>query len=275
LKLLFDANLSPKLATSLAGLFPDSAHVFHTGLARFTSDETIWEYARANGFTIVTADSDFLGLCRLRGTPPKVIWLENCNDRTSRAEALFATARDSDCRVRTIGTRHSDYPKHALNCAPSFKRAGEHRTSAPRASAQSPPELLGNASAGAGSWYPALYWSVQLGVPNLTKHNQHDPRDLADALEHVMYKMWKYKQSVADYQQITVAGGDAAIEFRVLHHRVLLEFFFGPAKHPDNIVAWEYIPDWEREHSRGNLKWFKEYIPAVTPCSHTSQPTDL
>ena len=89
MKLLFDANLSPKLVHRLAELFPDSVHVFDTGLARFTSDEVIWEYARANGFTIVTADSDFLGLARSRGVPPKVVRLENCNYRTAQVEDLL------------------------------------------------------------------------------------------------------------------------------------------------------------------------------------------
>ena len=89
MKLLFDANLSPKLVGLLAELFPDSAHVFETGLARFTSDETIWEYARENRFTIVTADFDFIGLAASRGTPPKVVHLESCNYRTSRVAALL------------------------------------------------------------------------------------------------------------------------------------------------------------------------------------------
>jgi predicted nuclease of predicted toxin-antitoxin system len=89
LKLLFDANLSPKLVDRLAELFPDSAHVFDTGLARFTKDEIIWEYARANGFTIVTADSDFLELANSRAAPPKLVRLENCNYRTSQVEDLL------------------------------------------------------------------------------------------------------------------------------------------------------------------------------------------
>jgi predicted nuclease of predicted toxin-antitoxin system len=59
LKLLFDANLSPKLVRRLTELFPDSAHVFGTGLEKSTLDETIWAYAAANGFAIVTADADF------------------------------------------------------------------------------------------------------------------------------------------------------------------------------------------------------------------------
>jgi predicted nuclease of predicted toxin-antitoxin system len=89
LKLLFDANLSPKLAVRLAELFPESVHVFDTGLVGHTSDESIWEYAGANGFTIVTADSDFLDLAKSRGTPPKVVRLENCNYRTSHVEDLL------------------------------------------------------------------------------------------------------------------------------------------------------------------------------------------
>lgn len=89
MKLLFDANLSPKLVARLAELFPDSMHVFDTGLARFTSDETIWEYARSQGFVIVTADSDFLQLAHARGAPPKVVRLENCNYRTERVEQLL------------------------------------------------------------------------------------------------------------------------------------------------------------------------------------------
>jgi predicted nuclease of predicted toxin-antitoxin system len=56
LKLLFDANLSPKLVGRLAALFPGSAHVFDTDMARSTPDERIWEYAAAEGITIVTAE---------------------------------------------------------------------------------------------------------------------------------------------------------------------------------------------------------------------------
>ena len=66
MRLLFDANLSPKLVGRLRDLFPGSAHVFDTGLARSTPDDKIWEYASAEGFTIITADSDFLDLAELQ-----------------------------------------------------------------------------------------------------------------------------------------------------------------------------------------------------------------
>jgi predicted nuclease of predicted toxin-antitoxin system len=89
LRLLFDANLSPRLVGLLAELFPDSVHVFDTGLARFTSDESIWEYAKNNGLVIVTADADFLDLAESRGSPPKIVRLENCNYRTAQAAELL------------------------------------------------------------------------------------------------------------------------------------------------------------------------------------------
>jgi hypothetical protein len=70
LKLQFDANLSPKLVRRLGELFPGSAHVFDTGLARSTTDERIWEFAAAERFTIITADSDFLYFAQSRPAPP-------------------------------------------------------------------------------------------------------------------------------------------------------------------------------------------------------------
>jgi predicted nuclease of predicted toxin-antitoxin system len=96
LKLLFDANLSPKLVHRLAELFPGSVHVFDTGMARFTSDVTTWEYGRANGFTIVTADSDFLDLAKSRGAPP-------------------TAACHRDRGIGTVLPRHPHHPSPRLN----------------------------------------------------------------------------------------------------------------------------------------------------------------
>lgn len=75
--------------SAFSELFPGSAHVFETGMAKFTSDEIIREYAMANGFAIVTADLDFLNLANSRGTPPKIIRLENCNYKTHFVEELL------------------------------------------------------------------------------------------------------------------------------------------------------------------------------------------
>lgn len=89
MKLLFNANLSPKLVSRLAELFPGSIHVFNTGMARHCPDRSIWEFARQNGFAIVTADSDFLELAYALGAPPASVHVENCNYRTQRVQELL------------------------------------------------------------------------------------------------------------------------------------------------------------------------------------------
>lgn len=53
MKLLFDENLSPRLVTRLADLFPASIHVRDIGL-QAADDPSVWEYARRNGFLIVS-----------------------------------------------------------------------------------------------------------------------------------------------------------------------------------------------------------------------------
>jgi predicted nuclease of predicted toxin-antitoxin system len=61
MKLLFDANLSHKLASRLADVFPESSHVRLVGL-EVQSDLAIWDYAKDQGLTIVTLDEDFYDL---------------------------------------------------------------------------------------------------------------------------------------------------------------------------------------------------------------------
>jgi predicted nuclease of predicted toxin-antitoxin system len=79
MKLLFDENLSPKLPRLLTTQFPGSLHLRDCGLKGAT-DEEIWEYARANGFTVISKDSDFYQRSLFYGSPPKFVWLRigNC-----------------------------------------------------------------------------------------------------------------------------------------------------------------------------------------------------
>lgn len=81
MKLLLDQNLSYKLLKQLEAYYPASAHIRLLGMAE-KDDRTIWEYAKTNGFTIVTQDADFELLSQLRGFPPKVIWLR-CGNTAS------------------------------------------------------------------------------------------------------------------------------------------------------------------------------------------------
>ena len=90
MKLLFDENLSPKLPRLLATLFPDSAHVRECSLLGLP-DEDVWEYARVNGFTIVSKDSDFQQRSLLYGHPPKIVWLRVGNCTRQQLVQLITT----------------------------------------------------------------------------------------------------------------------------------------------------------------------------------------
>jgi predicted nuclease of predicted toxin-antitoxin system len=80
-KLLFDRNLSDRLVKELELPFPGSAHVRNVGLAA-AADSEVWQYARTNGFTIVSKDSDFHERSVMEGFPPKVIWIRRGNCST-------------------------------------------------------------------------------------------------------------------------------------------------------------------------------------------------
>ena len=82
MKLLFDENLSPKLAELLSDIFPDSTHVRDVGL-KSADDPDVWKYAHDNGFIIVSKDADMHDRSLLFGYPPKVVWIRlgNCSTR--------------------------------------------------------------------------------------------------------------------------------------------------------------------------------------------------
>lgn len=88
MKLLFDQNLSPHLATMLADMFPGTEHVQTVGLDR-SLDVSLWDFARDKGFLIVTKDADFSDRSAVAGHPPKVIWIRLGNCTTSDIESAI------------------------------------------------------------------------------------------------------------------------------------------------------------------------------------------
>jgi len=87
MKLLFDENLSPRLAIVLADLFPDSTHVRNVGL-KSSDDPVVWKYAVENEFVIISKDSDMHDRSLFFGFPPKVIWIRLGNCSTADVETL-------------------------------------------------------------------------------------------------------------------------------------------------------------------------------------------
>jgi predicted nuclease of predicted toxin-antitoxin system len=83
MKLLLDENLSDRIINKIIDLYPDSQHVKTLGLLN-TDDSLIWQFAKFNGFVIVSKDSDFHQRSLLYSYPPKFIYLRIGNSPTSK-----------------------------------------------------------------------------------------------------------------------------------------------------------------------------------------------
>jgi len=88
MKLLLDQNLSQRLIPRLSRDFPGSRHVKDFSLTG-DDDERIWQFAAAEGFLLVSKDSDFLHRSLLRGYPPKFVHVRSGNCDTKHIEDLI------------------------------------------------------------------------------------------------------------------------------------------------------------------------------------------
>ena len=91
MKLLLDANISWRLTSILKEHFGESLHADDIQELEFPAkDSKIWQYAKDNGYTIITCDNDFNDLNALKGFPPKIVLLRagNCS-RKYMAELLI------------------------------------------------------------------------------------------------------------------------------------------------------------------------------------------
>ena len=104
MKLLLDANISWRLTTVLSAHFGECVHVNKTELPRPAKDTEIWNYAAANGYTIITQDADFLHFFETKGFPPKVVLLRVGNIDRKTAERILLQAKSS-----IVDLENSDY----------------------------------------------------------------------------------------------------------------------------------------------------------------------
>lgn len=88
MKLLFDQNVSHRLVALLADAYPNCLHVRMIGL-NAASDTIIWDYAKRNGYMIVSKDADFRQRSFLLGYPPKVIWIRRGNCSTNAVVTIL------------------------------------------------------------------------------------------------------------------------------------------------------------------------------------------
>lgn len=95
--LLFDQNISFRIIKEILPLFPGSKQVREVGLEG-KQDREVWGWAKTNGFTLVSFDSDFADLSLLFGFPPKVIWLRFGNSSTSKIAAVL-TQKNKEIQI--------------------------------------------------------------------------------------------------------------------------------------------------------------------------------
>lgn len=82
MKLLFDQNISHRIISKIKTVYQNAYSVKELQLDD-SADKQIWDFAKANNFSIVTFDSDFYDLSTLYGHPPKIVWLRVGNISTT------------------------------------------------------------------------------------------------------------------------------------------------------------------------------------------------
>ena len=98
--LLVDNQLPAALARHLDASGYPSLHVRDVGLA---DDRTIWSYAEAREWVIVTKDEDFQDLSIRLGAPPQVIWVRLGNCRKQSLLQVFDRLIESICAALIKG----------------------------------------------------------------------------------------------------------------------------------------------------------------------------
>jgi predicted nuclease of predicted toxin-antitoxin system len=92
MRLLLDANLSPRLAEVLRRSGNAAAHVADLGLLN-ARDTVILERSERDGFVLVTADTDFPMLVALRrASSPSVVLLRDVNELSVERHAELLTS---------------------------------------------------------------------------------------------------------------------------------------------------------------------------------------
>jgi predicted nuclease of predicted toxin-antitoxin system len=85
MRFLLDANLSPRLAGRLTDAGHDTVHVTDVGLLT-ASDSAIFDHADAEGWVVITADSDFsMLLAARRAATPSVVLLRHVAELRAQA----------------------------------------------------------------------------------------------------------------------------------------------------------------------------------------------
>ena len=94
MKLLFDQNISYRLVKKIDDIYPNSKQVKEVHLEN-KNDSQIFNYAKNNGYTIVTFDADFFDLSNLKGFLPKIKWIRTENISTKNLEKILTRKKET------------------------------------------------------------------------------------------------------------------------------------------------------------------------------------
>ncbi|WP_395052681.1 DUF5615 family PIN-like protein [Flavobacterium sp.] len=75
--------------------FSEVINVYSLKINQPENDSSIWNYAKANGYTIVTKDDDFEKIVLLKKAPPKLIYLKTFNLNTNKISNLILQNKNS------------------------------------------------------------------------------------------------------------------------------------------------------------------------------------
>lgn len=90
--LWIDAQLSPQMAPWFRDSLGIAAVAVRDLGLREAKDREIFQAVREAGATVVSKDSDFVGLVERLGPPPKLIWLTCGNTSNAHLKSLLVTA---------------------------------------------------------------------------------------------------------------------------------------------------------------------------------------
>lgn len=94
MKLLLDENLSWRMIKMLESISEEIIHVSNLKITQPGDDISIWNYAKKNGFTIISKDDDFEKIVLMRKAPPKLIYLKTYNLDTKKLVDLMIENKD-------------------------------------------------------------------------------------------------------------------------------------------------------------------------------------
>jgi predicted nuclease of predicted toxin-antitoxin system len=101
MKLLLDQNLSYRLLEPLSKAYPGSAQVGQLKMGD-AADLAIWEYARKQGYSIVTRDADFHEYSLLKDGPPYLAQKRESTQPNHLAEAARQPGADRGKPCRSL-----------------------------------------------------------------------------------------------------------------------------------------------------------------------------